>query len=87
MLIGWVSFAIFGLFYHLLAERSATTLACAHFWLAQVSLVALVVGLFMIYSGHESAGSPVAAAASIGYLISMAIFAAVAVSALRGSRG
>lgn len=87
MLIGWVSFAIFGLFYHLFAERCAALLARAHFWLAQVSFIALVVGLFAIYSGQESAGSPIAAVASIAYLASMVVFAVVALPVLRVRRG
>ena len=69
------------------AERCATLLARVHFWLAQVSFIALVVGLFAIYSGQESAGSPIAAVASIAYLVSMVVFAAVALPVLRVRRG
>lgn len=87
MLIGWVSFAIFGLFYHLFAERSVTLLARVHAWLAQVSFIALVVGLFAIYAGQESAGSPIAAVGSIAYLASMVAFAAVALPVLCVRRG
>ena len=86
MVIGWVSFAIFGFFYHLFAERAATLLARLHFWLAQGSYIALVIGLYLIFSGQTTAGEPITAVASIAYLLSMAIFALVAVPVLRGVR-
>ena len=86
MLIGWVSFAIFGLFYHLFAERGATLLARAHFWLAQATYIVLVVALYLVFSGHPDIGEPIAAAASIGFLLSMVLFAVVALPVVRGAR-
>jgi cbb3-type cytochrome oxidase subunit 1 len=52
MVIGWVSFAIFGLFYAMFENFVPQALARIHFWLAQVSLAALVVGLLLVYSGR-----------------------------------
>jgi len=86
MLIGWVSFAIFGFFYHLFAERAATLLARVHFWLAQATYIVLVIALYLIFSGQPDVGEPIAAAASIGYLLSMVLFALVALPVVRGAR-
>ncbi len=86
LLIGWVSFAIFGFFYHLFAERAATLLARVHFWLAQATYIVLVIALYLIFSGQPDAGEPIAAAASIGYLLSMVLFALVALPVVRGAR-
>ena len=86
MLIGWVSFAIFGFFYHLFAERAATLLARLHFWPAQATYIALVIALYLIFSGQPDAGEPIAAAASIGYLLSMVLFALVALPVVKGAR-
>src|SRR5262249_15977430 len=63
MLIGWVSFAIFGLFYHMFSERGATLLARVHFWLAQATNIVLVVALYLIFSGQPDIGEPIAGAA------------------------
>src|SRR5215475_7574546 len=86
MLIGWVSFAIFGFFYHQFTERSATLLARVHFWLAQASYIVLVIGLYLIFSGETGAGEPMAAVGSVGYLLSMVLFAVVALPVVRGAR-
>lgn len=85
MLIGWVSFAIFGMFYHVFPERARALLARLHFWLGQVSFLALVIALFLIFSGRIAAGEPIAAVASVAYLMSMLLFALVALPALRRS--
>jgi cbb3-type cytochrome oxidase subunit 1 len=78
LVIGWVSFAIFGFFYHLFPQAAANRLAPAHFWLAQVSFVLLIVALFLLLSGN-TAIDPIAAVGSTGYLMSMILFAAIAV--------
>jgi hypothetical protein len=86
MLIGWVSFAIFGFFYHQFAERAATLLARAHFWLAQASYVVFIVGLYLIFSGRTEAGEPMTAVGSLAYLLSMVLFGLVALPVVRGGR-
>jgi len=86
MLIGWVSFAIFGFFYHLFAARAETLLARVHFWLAQATSIVLIVALYLIFSGRPEIGEPVAGMASIGYLLSMVLFALVALPVVRGAR-
>jgi cbb3-type cytochrome oxidase subunit 1 len=83
LVIGWVSFAIFGFFYHLFPQAAASRLAVAHFWLAQASFVLLIAGLFLLFSGHADV-DPIAAVASIGYLVSMILFAVVALPVVTG---
>jgi len=83
LVVGWVSFALIGVFYHLFPSAAAGFLAKLQFWLAQLSLVALVVGLFLIFAGHNEA-DPVAGVSSIGLLVSMILFGVIALPALRG---
>jgi hypothetical protein len=82
MVIGWLSFAIFGFFYALLGNAVPRTLALTHFWLAQVSLAVLVVGLGLYYAG-ETQFEPLAAIGSIGYAASFFVFAYAALKAMR----
>ena len=86
LVIGWVSFAIFGLFYSAHGHAVPWLLARLHFWLAQVSLAALVVGLFLLYSG-QTQYEPVAALSSLGYATSFLIFAVAAIAAMRRAPG
>jgi hypothetical protein len=83
LVVGWVSFAMFGIFYQLFPSAASSMLAKVQFWLAQVSLIALIVGLFLIFSGNEAA-DPVAGVSSIGLLLSMMLFGVVALPVLRG---
>jgi cbb3-type cytochrome oxidase subunit 1 len=85
LLIGWVSFALFGLFYHLFPGAAGSRLAAAHFWLAQVAFIALIIALSLIFSGRPS-GEPVAAGASIALLVSMILFGVIALPIIRGQR-
>ncbi|HET6389855.1 hypothetical protein [Hyphomicrobium sp.] len=75
LVIGWVSFALFGFFYHLFPAAEKGRLATAQFWLAEISLLTMVVGLAQIFAGRADTGTPFAAAASIGLLTSMILFA------------
>jgi len=84
MVIGWVSFALFGFFYQLFGSKVSAGLAQVHFWLALVSLIGLVIGLWLIYSG-DTEYEPIAAISAIGYAVSFLIFAAVAWPVLRNS--
>lgn len=84
MLIGWVSFAIYGFFYHAFPGAAATRRAHMHFWLTQASLVVLIIGLFLIYGGFSTA-EPIAAAGSVGLLASAVLFAIIAWPAVRGA--
>ena len=76
MVIGWLSFFVFGFFYHLFDASISKQLATIHFWLAQISLIGLVIGLWLIYSGNDEA-EPIAAISSIAYAVSFLIFAII----------
>lgn len=78
VLIGWVTFAIYGFFYHAFPNAAANRLANAHFWLAEISLIVLLAGLFAIFGGKPDLGEPFAAAGSIGILLSVILFAYIA---------
>ncbi len=78
LVVGWVSFAIFGFFYHLFPTTASTKLASVHFWLAEASLLVLLIGLFQIFGERLDAGEPFAAAGSMGLLTSMILFAIIA---------
>ena len=85
MVVGWVSFALFAFFYLHFPLASEGWLAKTHFWLAQVSLVTMVVGLLLVFSGTSGA-EPLVAAASTGLLTSMVLFAVIALPIVMGQR-
>lgn len=82
MVVGWLSFAVFGLFYAHYQSAVPKLLARLHLWLAQISLAGLVIGLWLIYSGR-SEYEPVAAISSMAYAASFLVFVAVAIPVLR----
>lgn len=82
MVIGWVSFAIFGLFYSSYGSAVPKLVAHVHLWLAQISFAALVIGLWLIYSGRTGF-DPVAAVSSMAYAVSFLVFAFGAICAMR----
>ena len=82
MVVGWVSFAIFAFFYHWFGHAVPPLLASLHFWLAQLSLLILVLGLVAHLCGARRF-EPLAAVGSIGYIASFAVFAVGAFIAMR----
>jgi hypothetical protein len=81
--IGWISFALFGFFYHLFPERAATSLARLHFWMAQASLIALAIGFYLLYAGFIPVGEPIVIIAAIAYLLSTVLFGLAALPVVR----
>jgi cbb3-type cytochrome oxidase subunit 1 len=75
LLLGWASFALAGLVYHLYPAASATMLARIHFWLHNIGLPVFMLGLAMLLSGKESSGPIVGISASI-VIVGLAAFAA-----------
>jgi hypothetical protein len=73
MVVGWLSFAAFGFFYHLFPVAAAGLPARIHLWLAVVSLTVMVVSLSVLLAGNPGV-EPVTATASIGYLLSYLTF-------------
>ena len=56
LLLGWASFALVGLVYHLYPAAAETKLARIHFWLHNLGLPAFMLALGTLLTGHESAG-------------------------------
>lgn len=77
MVVGWLSFAVFGLFYAIYENTVPKLLARLHLWLAQVSFAGLVIGLWLLYSG-QSQYEPFVALSSVAYAASFLVFVAVA---------
>lgn len=53
-LVGWVSFALYGLIYRQFPAAAASPLARWHFWLANAGALVLVIGITGINSGNEN---------------------------------
>jgi hypothetical protein len=77
LVIGWLSFAVFGFFYHLFPTAAASMAARIHCWLATVSAPLLFVAVYLVVTGN-TAVEPLAATASIAYALSYVAFAAAA---------
>jgi hypothetical protein len=84
MVAGWLSFAVFGFFYHLAGAAVPRLLALSHFWLAQASLALLVVGLYLYYAG-QTQFEPLAAIGALAYAASFLLFTMATLLALRRS--
>lgn len=65
-LLGWVSMAIFGVYYHLVPAAAASRLATLHFIVATLGLIVFVPGIALAIMGRGEA------LASIGALLSLA---------------
>ncbi|MBT7951141.1 MAG: hypothetical protein HN764_05930 [Gammaproteobacteria bacterium] len=48
-LLGWVTMALFGVFYHFYPKVSESMLAAIHFWVANISVLTLNIGLWMFF--------------------------------------
>jgi hypothetical protein len=81
MVVGWLSFAIFSFFYHFFGQAMPQLLASLHFWVAEASLIIIVAGLSLVFSGHTEF-EPLAAVGAIGYAGSFAVFVLGAILAL-----
>ncbi len=70
-LIGWVTMALFGIYYHLVPEAGEKTLAKVHFAIATAGLIVIVPGIVMALNGT---GEALAKGGSVLTVLSMAIF-------------
>jgi len=73
-LIGWVSFFLFGLFYHFFGEKVSIRLAQIQFWLAQLSAPFLFLGVWLVHA-NKTELEPIAAISSLFYAASFVVFA------------
>ena len=82
MLAGFMLSTVMAFFYHLFPERARSVLATIHFWLAAISGIAFMTGLFFLFRGVTEA-EPVVAIGSMAFFLSVLIFIWNAVPVLR----
>ncbi len=75
-LLGWVSFALYGLIYRNVPAAAQSRLAPWHFGAANLGAVLLLTGVFAILSGHPEF-EPLAAAGGMITLLGGALFAII----------
>jgi len=73
-LLGWVSMAIFGLYYALVPEVAAKRPAMIHFWLALVANIVFPIGIALVVTGK---GPVVSIMGSLLEVLSMLLFGAI----------
>ncbi|MDR4945812.1 cytochrome-c oxidase [Neobacillus cucumis] len=73
-LLGWMSLALAGLIYAVFPNAAETTLAKVHFWLHNISLPIMMIGLALLVSGVDSAGPAVAVGGTL-MVLGIIIFA------------
>jgi cbb3-type cytochrome oxidase subunit 1 len=69
-LLGWTALTLAGIIYHLFPAVSATKLAKAHFWLHNIGLPLMMIGLIILISGNEGIVPVIAAG---GLLTTLAV--------------
>ncbi|WP_078543384.1 cytochrome-c oxidase [Litchfieldia alkalitelluris] len=73
-LLGWVSMAIIGSLYYLFPSAAASKLAKVQFWLYNIALPIMMIGLAFIVHGNEAFVPAVAAGGTV-VVISVILFA------------
>jgi hypothetical protein len=71
-LIGFVTMALYGIYYALVPAAAATRLAAIHFWIALLGALTFGPGLILVFTGQ---GEWLVQIASIASIIAMVIFA------------
>jgi hypothetical protein len=74
LVIGWLSFAVFGFFYHLFPVVASSLAARIHCWLATISAPLLFLGVYLVVTGNPAI-EPLAASSAIAYALSFVAFA------------
>ena len=74
LVIGWLSFAVFGLFYHFFPTAAASVAARIHCWLAATAAPVLFIAVYLVVTGNTVV-EPLAAISSIAYALSFLAFA------------
>ena len=70
-LVGWVTMALFGVYYHLVPAAGEAALARVHYWVATAGVVIMVPGIILAVLDR---GEVLAATGSLLTLASMLIF-------------
>jgi hypothetical protein len=85
-LLGWVSMALYGLFYHAVPEAAAGWLPRTHFWVATAGLVIMVPALGWLLLGHPGV-EPVIGVGSLLTVAAMGMFGAVVLRSRQSAVG
>jgi hypothetical protein len=85
-LLGWASFALYGLVYRSFPSAAASRLARWHFWLANAGAFLLVVGVAGINLGNEGF-VPLAGSGAVISIVGALVFATILFRADGASRG
>jgi cbb3-type cytochrome oxidase subunit 1 len=73
-LLGWMSLALAGLIYVAFPKAAETTLAKVHFWLHNISLPIMMIGLSFLVSG-VTAATPAVATGGTLMVLGIIVFA------------
>lgn len=76
-LLGWVTMALFGVYYHLVPSAGASRLALIHYGVATLGVLLITPGIVMALDGT---GEGLAKAGSVLTILSMLIFLWVVIS-------
>lgn len=79
-LLGWVSMAVYGLFYRVAPQAARGVLPMTHFWLSLLGLVMMIPALAVILTQYEpllAVAIPVAGLSGLVVLLSMVLFAVI----------
>lgn len=73
-LLGWTAMTLAGLIYVAFPGAAQTTLAKVHFWLHNIALPIMMIGLAVLISGVEAAGPAIATGGTL-MVLGIIIFA------------
>lgn len=73
-LLGWMSLALVGIFYHLYPNLEKTGLAKAHFWLHNIGLPVMMIAIALAILGVNPVFFPIATAGGAMTLIGIFCF-------------
>ncbi|MFC4184143.1 cytochrome-c oxidase [Saccharococcus thermophilus] len=73
-LLGWTALTLAGIIYHLFPQAAATKLAKTHFWLHNIGLPLMMIGLIFVVYRHN-AWIPVTALGGTLVVIAVIVFA------------
>lgn len=73
-LLGWTALTLAGLIYHFFPETSNTGLAKAHFWLHNLGLPVMIIGLAFFVSNGNEAFIPIIATGGFVTTLSILLF-------------
>jgi cbb3-type cytochrome oxidase subunit 1 len=72
-LLGWTALTLAGIIYHLFPQAAATKLAKTHFWLHNIGLPLMMIGLIFVVYGNN-AWIPVTALGGTLIVIAVIVF-------------